>query len=108
MSDNRLHKLYKISEGQNRRFPGSDDPFRTLARLLEECGEMAEQVHVFQDIGLKRQKCGLPNKTHLAKEAQDIITAVLNLVMLYGATEELDQMIEQYYQRVLAEGLVTE
>lgn len=32
-------KLYKICEGLNKRFPGNEDPFRILSRLMEECGE---------------------------------------------------------------------
>jgi len=108
MTDNRLHKLYKVYEGLNQRFPGNRDAYRILARLMEECGEMAKQVHIFQDVGLKRHKHGQPEKKHLAKEAQDIITSVLHLVMLFDAKQELDELIEKHYQMVLKEGLTTE
>lgn len=108
MAQDRLDKLYRIGEALNKRFPGNDDPFRVLARLLEECGEMAEQVHIFEGTGIKREKAGAPDKAQLAKEAQDIMTAVLHLVTHYEAVAELDARIEGHYRRVVAEGLVRE
>lgn len=42
MSNETITRLYAICEGLNNRFPGNRDPFRFLARLMEECGEELE------------------------------------------------------------------
>lgn len=60
-------KLYKLVEGYNNRFPEGREPFQMVARVLEECGEVASEVNHFQGSGLKRQKRGEPNKDHLAQ-----------------------------------------
>lgn len=61
-----LDKLRTINENLRRRFPDGDDPFRTMTRLLEECGELAEQVNYFEDSGVKRAKHGEPDRAKLA------------------------------------------
>jgi formate hydrogenlyase subunit 6/NADH:ubiquinone oxidoreductase subunit I len=42
-----------------------------MARLLEERGELAEQVNHFEGTGVKRDKHGRPDKAKLAKEVQE-------------------------------------
>jgi len=39
-----IDKLYKICEALGTRFPDTSDPFRILARLMEESAELADQV----------------------------------------------------------------
>jgi NTP pyrophosphatase (non-canonical NTP hydrolase) len=90
-----------------RRFPLGNDPFRILARLLEECGELAQQVHVFEDCGIKRQKHGEPDRDHLAKEIQDVLKTTLDLAHYYGIHAELSASIERVYARMQAEELIT-
>ena len=102
-----MRNLYKICEGLNNRFPGNKDPFRILARLTEECGEVASQVHHFEGIGRKVEKHGTPDKMHLAKEIQDVMTAVLSLAIHYGVQPELQQTIDKHYRMVIDEGLAT-
>ena len=102
-----FQKLYKIVEGLNKRFPGGDDPFRILARLLEESGELAQEIHHFEGIGRKRQiHPEPPNKDHLAKECMDIFTAVLHVAKHYNVEQELSDRIDKHYQMVVSEGLV--
>jgi len=50
-----IRKLYKICEALENRFPGTRDPFRILARLMEESGELADQVHLREAIGRKQE-----------------------------------------------------
>lgn len=107
MKEETIHKLYGICEGLNNRFPGNRDPFRILARLTEECGEIASQVHHFEGIGRKPEKHGSPDKTKLAKEIQDVMTAVLSFAVHYGVEDELKQSIDKHYRMVIDEGLVT-
>jgi NTP pyrophosphatase (non-canonical NTP hydrolase) len=99
-------KLYKICDGLNRKFPGNKEPFRILARLMEECGEIAQQVHHFENIGRKIEKHGQPNKQKLAKEIQDILTSILSLAKLYNVESELEKSINKHYQMVIDEGLI--
>lgn len=98
-------KLRKISEGLDRKFPGGNDPFRILARLMEESGELAQEVHHFE--GLKgHHRQDPPDKDHLAKECMDILTAVLHVANVYDADAALLARIDAHYDRVVSEGLV--
>lgn len=99
-----LEKIYKRVEGLDRIFPGSRDPFRILARLLEECGELAEQVHHLEDVGVKREKHGKPDPQKLAKEMMDVITTVAALSEYYGVEEELEQITDRHYRQLIEEG----
>ena len=101
-----IDKLYKISEALRTRFPGNSDPFRILARLMEESGELAEQVHVRESVGRKRDTHGEPDDEHLAKEIQDIMTAVLDIARHYGIEKTLAARIDAGYKRAVAEGLI--
>lgn len=101
-----MRKLYKIAEGLNVRFPEGNEPFKIITRLAEECGEVAAEVNHFENLGVKAKKHGQPDKKKFAKELQDVMCAVLHLAMYYGIQPELDASIEDYYQRVVREGLV--
>lgn len=41
-----IDKLYKMVEGSFNRFPEGIEPFQMVARLLEECGEVASEVNL--------------------------------------------------------------
>lgn len=99
--------IYKRAEGLNKIFPGHDDPFRILARLLEECGELAEQVHHFEDVGVKQQKHGKPDRQKMAKEMMDVLTAVASLSAHYGVEDDLQSITEHHYRQLIAEGHIT-
>ena len=101
-----LDKLYKIVEGLNHRFPDGDDPFMMVTRLAEECGEIATEVNHFERKGVKAEKLGLPNKKKFAKELQDGMRVILQLSLYYDLRTELEASIDEYYQRVVEEGLV--
>ncbi len=101
-----IHKLYKIVEGLNARFPAGDDPFMIITRLAEECGEVAAQVNHFERQGVKAAKLGAPDRAGFAKELQDVIRATLHLALHYGLEDELAESVDAYYQRVVQEELV--
>ena len=107
MNTETFHQLYMICEGLNNRFPGNRDPFRILARLTEECGEVASQVYHFEGIGRKPEKHGEPDKGKLAKEIQDVMTSVLSVAQYYGVEEELERSIEKHYRMVIDEELIS-
>jgi NTP pyrophosphatase (non-canonical NTP hydrolase) len=101
-----IEKLYRICEALQVRFPGTSDPFRILARLMEESGELAEQVHIREDTGRKRAIHGEPDDQALAKEIQDIMTAVLDIARHYGIQPTLEARVDAGYRRAVSEGLI--
>ena len=102
-----LDKIFAISEGLSRRFPGGNHPFEIMTRLLEECGELAEQVNHFEGKGVKRAKHGEPDKAKLAKEVQDVIRSALQIAHYYGVEPELEASIEKSYQALKSEGYLS-
>jgi NTP pyrophosphatase (non-canonical NTP hydrolase) len=101
-----IDKLYKIAEGLNAKFPDGNRPFMIITRLAEECGEVAAQVNHFERKGVKVERLGAPDRKKFAKELQDVMRAVLDLALYYGLQAELAESIDEYYRRVVSEGLV--
>ena len=101
-----IRKLYKICEALENKFPGPRDPFRILARLMEESGELADQVHLREAIGRKREGGRVPDDMDLAKEIQDVMTAVLDIARYYGIEEKLEKRVTAGYERAVSEGLI--
>lgn len=92
--------------GLSRRFADGNEPFQMTTRLLEECGELAAEVNHFENSGIKRQKHGEPSKQRLAKEAQQVIRCVLQLVDHYDAHAAFEASIEESYRGVIEDGLI--
>jgi NTP pyrophosphatase (non-canonical NTP hydrolase) len=101
-----LDKLQAVNRGLNRRFPDGNTPFQMMTRLLEECGELAEQVNHFEGTGVKRLKHGEPDKAKLAKEAMDVLRCVFQVVAYYDVEDELRAAIDRSYQKMAQEGLI--
>jgi NTP pyrophosphatase (non-canonical NTP hydrolase) len=99
-----LEKPFLVARGFQHRFPRGNDPFQMIARLLEECGELAQQVNHFEGSGVKREKHGAPDRAHLAKEIQQVIGAALQLALYYGVEREVEESFEWVYGRLLQEG----
>jgi len=100
-----LEKLYDITHGLNRRFPDGNDPFKMMARLLEEGGELAQMVNHFEGTGIKREKYGEPDKSKLAKEVMDLLRCALQIVIFYEIEGDLEQKINDSYEKMKTEGL---
>lgn len=94
----KLDKISRISELLTKRF-GESSAFMIMTRLAEEVGELAEQVNHFESVGVKHNKLGEPNKEHLAKEAQDVIRVVMQLVQKYGIEAEFNQLINSEHAK---------
>ena len=101
-----IDKLYKIAEGLNARFPDGNHPFMIVTRLVEECGEVAAEVNHFERKGVKVKRLGAPDRKKFAKELQDVMRAVLHLALYYDLQAELAESVDEYYRRVVSEGLV--
>ena len=99
-----LEKPFLVARGFQHRFPRGNDPFQMITRLLEECGELAQQVNHFEGSGVKRQKHGEPDRAHLAKEVQQVIGAALQIAVYYGIEREVERSFERVYGRLLQEG----
>jgi NTP pyrophosphatase (non-canonical NTP hydrolase) len=99
-------KLYKICEALEKRFPNNRDPFRILARLMEESGELADQVHLWEGVGRKRDSGRTPDEQELAKEIKQVLLAALDMARYYGVEEQLEQSVNASYERAVSEGLI--
>ncbi len=101
-------QLLDVTRGFSRRFPASDDPFQMMTRLLEECGELAQQINHFEGSGVKREKYGDPDRTQLAKEIRDVLKCVAQVIDHYDVEEEVAASIELAYQSLKGEGFITD
>lgn len=95
-----------IVEAQKRRFPDGLAPFKMTTRLLEECGELATEVQVWENEGLKRSKHGEPDAERTAKEVMDVLTAALTIADHYGLAQTVAARIERSIETSLSEGLL--
>jgi NTP pyrophosphatase (non-canonical NTP hydrolase) len=102
-----FEQVREVARGFSRRFPEGDDPFRMMTRLLEECGELAEQVNHFEGAGVKREKHGEPDRTKLAHEICDVLTCVARVIDHYHVEAEVAAAIEWIYQRLQNEDFIS-
>jgi NTP pyrophosphatase (non-canonical NTP hydrolase) len=91
-----------------RRFPKGRDPFKMVARLAEECGELAAEVQQWEDEGVKRERFGEPDPAKTAKEIMDVLTAVLAIARHYDLLDALELRLQASIDRAAAEGLITD
>jgi NTP pyrophosphatase (non-canonical NTP hydrolase) len=99
-------KLVLVTKGLMRRFPAGNEPYQIMTRLLEECGELAQQVNHFENSGVKQEKHGRPDKAKLAKEVMDVLRCALQIAVYYDIEAELHDTIELFYNLMLKEGLI--
>ncbi|MCB9430806.1 MAG: hypothetical protein H6668_02375 [Ardenticatenaceae bacterium] len=97
-----MHRIYTINDHLRQLFPDGESPFQMVARLAEECGELAAQVNHFEGSGVKRHKHGEPDRAKLAKEVQDVLRCALQIAAYYRLEAELDAAIEARYQQALS------
>jgi NTP pyrophosphatase (non-canonical NTP hydrolase) len=99
-----LEELFTVAYGLNKRFPEGSTPFMIMARLLEESGELAQQVNIFEGTGIKREKNGAPDRQKMAKEIKDVILCALHTCIYYGLEAEVEESFNWSYQRLKSEG----
>lgn len=102
-----LEEVIIMSQGMNKRFPGGNHPFEIMARLLEECGEVASEVNHFENSGTKALRHGEPSKEKLAGEIKDALNALMQLTLYYGVEEELRQAIYKSINDLVVEGYIS-
>jgi len=101
-----MQRLYRLAEGYRRRFPQGDEPYQILARLLEECGEVAREVNHWEGSGVKRTKHGEPSRERLAAEIKQVLAGAIGLASYYGIEDELERSIGDSLARMQSEGLI--
>jgi len=99
-------KLYQLAKGYRTRFPEGNQPFQMVTRLLEECGEVASEVNLFEGSGIKRQKYGEPKKENLANEIKQALAALAQIAAYYDVEAELDVSINRSLEKMEQEGLL--
>ena len=102
-----LDKLFVMGKGMNARFPEGNTPYQIVARLLEECGEVAAEVNHFENSGTKALRHGEPSKEKLAGEIRDALNALMQLTLYYGVEKELEQAVDEAIQRLTSEGFIS-
>ena len=99
-----IDRLLLIVEAQKRRFPEGLEPFKMLARLQEECGELATEVQIWEDEGLKRAKHGAPDRERTASEIVHVLTATLTIADHYQLLDAVAERVELAIEADTADG----
>ena len=100
-----MDKLYKLANGYMKRYPKGVEPYQMATRLLEECGEVASEVNLWEDSGIKRQRRGEPKKEDLAGEIKQALAALMQIAVYYQVEEALDASIQKSLDAMEKEGL---
>jgi NTP pyrophosphatase (non-canonical NTP hydrolase) len=103
-----LDKLWVANLALRRRFPEGVEPFKIIARLAEECGELSAEVQRWEGTGVKREKHGPPDRDHLAKEVMDVLRAGLAVAEYYGVEAELEEALDRSIAYALSVGQLTD
>jgi NTP pyrophosphatase (non-canonical NTP hydrolase) len=103
-----IETLMTLTRGMVSRFPEGNDPFQLMTRLLEESGELAQQVNHFEGAGVKREKYGEPDRKKLAKEVMQVVRCALQVAVYYDIEDKVEKALEISYQRLKAEGHIRE
>jgi NTP pyrophosphatase (non-canonical NTP hydrolase) len=101
-----LKSLLTITRARNLHFPKGNDPFQIMTRLLEEGGELAQQVNHFDGSGVKREKYGEPDRAKLAKEIQDVLLCACQVVVYYGVEQEVEDSLQKTFLRLRDQGYI--
>jgi len=102
-----LDDLWLSTLALHRRFPEGRDPFKMIARLAEECGELAAEVQHWEAQGIKRQKHGDPDPARTAKEVMDVMRAALAVAHHYGLREVVEDTISGSVRYAVSDGQLT-
>ena len=94
--DNRdyLGILYDIVDALNNKYPDGDSPYQMVTRLAEEVGELAQAVNHRERAGVKVEKHGPPDNTHLAQEVHHVLRAALGIAPYYGVENEFKESLD--------------
>ncbi|MBQ2955045.1 MAG: hypothetical protein IJE08_01140 [Clostridia bacterium] len=94
-----MEKLFELARLYTRQFPAGNEPYQIVARILEECGEVAAEVNHFEKSGVKAEKMGEPKKENMAGEIKQAINALIQLAQYYEVEQELLDSIDASIER---------
>jgi NTP pyrophosphatase (non-canonical NTP hydrolase) len=95
-----------INHGFVRKFPTGNEPYQIMTRLLEEAGELAQQVNHFENSGIKRDKHGEPDRAKLAQEAKGVLLTLFQIVAYYELEQELQASLEHTQRQLRRDGFL--
>lgn len=101
-----LDTVNAINRGFVNKFPHGNEPFQIMTRLLEEGGELAQQVNHFEGSGVKQAKHGAPDRAKLAQEAKGVLLTLFQVVAYYELEAELQAALDQTLARLRSDGFV--
>lgn len=101
-----MDKLFQLAKGLNERYPKGNEPFQIVTRLAEECGEVASEVNLWEDSGIKRQKRGEPTKENMAGEIKNVLSCVMQLAIYYHVENELEISIDNSLDKLKKQNLI--
>ena len=101
-----LEKIKQVNIGLDNKFPRGKDPFKMISRLLEECGELAKEVNIFEGEGIKMEKHGDPDRKNLAKEVFHVVRQALQIATYYEVEEEFQEVIDETLNKFIADGWI--
>jgi len=101
-----MENLYLMAKGHTLRFPKGNDPFQITTRILEECGEVAQEVNRFEKSGVKERKHGCASKEDLANEIRQAICCLIQLAQYYHCEPELERSIDISLTRLKTDGVI--
>lgn len=101
-----MKRFYQMVDASNRRFPKGVEPYQMATRLMEECGEVAAEINLWEDSGVKRKKHGDPKKESIASEIRQAMVELVKIARYYHVEDELEASIEASLAQSRAEGLI--
>lgn len=101
-----MEKLYLMAKGHTLRFPKGNEPFQITTRILEECGEVAQEVNRFEKSGRKVADLGPATKEDLANEIRQAMMCLAQLAQYYNCEKEVDDAINISICRLKADGIL--
>lgn len=101
-----MKRLFQMVEASNKRFPKGVEPYQMATRLMEECGEVAAEINLWEDSGVKRKKHGDPQKENIANEIRQAMVELAKIARYYHVENELEASIEASLAQSKAEGLI--
>lgn len=102
-----IESIHAINVGLRTKFPGGNQPFQIMTRLLEECGELAQQVNHFEGSGTKGRKMGEPSKAALADEIKGVLLNAFQVADYYDVLPDLEKAIAAMQSRLERDGFLS-
>jgi NTP pyrophosphatase (non-canonical NTP hydrolase) len=101
-----IEAVTAINQGLARKFLGGHNPFQIMTRLLEEAGELAQQVNHFENSGVKRDKHGEPDRARMAQEVKGVLLTLFQVVDYYELAPELQASLAYTAEQLRKDGFL--